>query len=155
MLSAIISFLGGSAFRMVWGEISAFFNARQDHRFELERMQLQGDLDGAAHSRNLEALRLQSELGVKEVVVRAEADIAKVEAEGWAATVRESMRPTGVWVVDLWNGVIRPLAASIAIVLWVMALNAQGWKMGEWDRELVGVVLGFFFASRELSKRRK
>lgn len=155
MLSAIISFLGGSAFRMVWGEVSSFFNARQEHHFELDRMRLQGDLEGAAHARNLEAMRLQSSLGIKEVMVRAEADIAKIEAEGWSMSVREAMRPTGIWVVDLWNGSIRPLAASIAIVLWVLALNSQGWKMGEWDKELVGVVLGFFFASRELSKRRK
>lgn len=155
MLSAIISFLGGSAFRMIWGEISAFFSARQDHRFELERIQAQGAIDQAAHARNLESLRLQSELGIREVAVRSEATVSQAEAEGWAAAVRNATKPTGIWLVDLWNGSIRPLAASIAIVLWVLALDSQGWRMGEWDRELVGVVLGFFFASRELSKRGK
>jgi hypothetical protein len=155
VISAIISFLGGSAFRMIWGEVSAFFSARQDHRFEVERMRLQGELDGAAHARNLEAIRVQAELGVKEVQVKAEADIGRAEAEGFYAALREAQKATGIFLVDLWNGVIRPLAASIAIALWVLALDSQGWKMGEWDKELVGVILGFFFASRELTKRGK
>lgn len=155
MLSAIISFLGGSAFRMVWGEISSFLTARQDHSFEIERMRVQAELDAGAHARNQEAIRLQAELGVKEVLVKAEADVGRIEAEGFYATLREAQKATGIFLVDLWNGVIRPLAATIAIVLWVRALNAQGWAMGEWDKELVGVILGFFFASRELTKRGK
>ena len=40
-MSALISFLGGSAFRMVWGEVSSYFNKRQDHQHEMERMKAQ------------------------------------------------------------------------------------------------------------------
>lgn len=35
MFSALFSFLGGSVFRMVWGEASAFINKREDHKQEL------------------------------------------------------------------------------------------------------------------------
>ena len=155
MFSAILSFLGGSVFRMVWGELSSFFTARQDHGFEIERMRLQGDLEAAQHARNLEAIKVQADLGVKTIHVQAEAAAAQLETEGWFSAVRQAMQPTGIAWVDAWNGIIRPLAASIAILLWVLALNTQGWKMGDWDKELVGVVLGFFFASRELMKRGK
>lgn len=151
MFSAIFSFLGGSVFRAIWGEVSTWMTAKQDHAFEIERMRVQGELDAAAHARNLEALRVQAELGVKTVQVQAEADISKLELEGWSNAVSLANKPTGVLVVDVWNGVIRPLAATIAIYLWVVALNAQGWKMGDWDKELVGVILGFFFASRVLA----
>lgn len=154
-MSAILSFLGGSIFRMIWGEISAWMTARQDHAHEIERMRLQDELDAAQHGRNLDAIRVQADLGVKTIQVQAESDIGRIETEGWSAAVKDAMRPTGIFLVDLWNGIIRPLAASIAIILWVLALNGQGWKMGEWDKELVGVVLGFFFASRELLKRNK
>lgn len=154
-MSAILSFLGGSIFRMIWGEISAWMTAKQDHAHEIERMRLQGELDAAQHGRNLDAIRVQADLGVKTIQVQAESNIGQIETEGWAAAVKDAMRPTGIFLVDLWNGIIRPLAASIAIILWVLALNEQGWKMGEWDKELVGVVLGFFFASRELLKRNK
>lgn len=155
MFSAILSFLGGSVFRAVWGEISSWMNARQEHAFEIERMRLQGNLDGEAHTRNLESIRVQAELGVKTIQVQGEADIGRLELEGWSQAVASANKPTGIATVDIWNGVIRPAAASIALYLWVVALNAQGWKMGDWDKELVGVILGFFFASRVLTAKGK
>jgi hypothetical protein len=155
MFSALLSFLGGSVFRMVWGEIAALLTARQDHRHEIERLKLQAETDAAQHARNLEAIKVQADLGVQTIRVQAEADIGGIEAQAWGNAVAALQQPTGIWAVDFWNGIIRPLAASIAIVLWVLALNSQGWQMGEWDKELVGVVLGFFFASRELLKRGK
>lgn len=154
-MSAILSFLGGSVFRMMFGQVSDWLNKRQDHQHEIERMRLSGDLDAAAHARNLEAIRVQAELGVKTIRVQAEARVEELELQGWAAAVATSQKPTGVTWVDAWNGCIRPLAASIAIFLWVVALNQAGWKMSEWDKELVGVILGFFFASRVMTHRNK
>jgi hypothetical protein len=58
-------------------------------------------------------------------------------------------------VVDIWNGIIRPSAATIALVLWCLKLASQNWKMDEWDVTLAGTVLGFFFADRSLGKRNK
>lgn len=155
MFSGILSFLGGSVFRMIWGEISAWITAKQNHAFEIERMDKQEALEAAQHARNLEAIRVQAELGIKTIQVQADADATRLELDGWSKAVAEATKPTGIFAVDCWNGVIRPLAASIAIILWVFALNQQGWKMGDWDKELVGVILGFFFASRELMKRGK
>lgn len=154
-MGAIISFLGGSIFRAIWGEVSGAWTAYQDHKHEIERMKLQAELDAAQFQRNQDAIRLQAELGVKTIVAQGEVDMSRIETEGWAAAVASANKPTGILVVDLWNGCIRPLAASIAIFLWVIALNAQGWKMGDWDKELVGVVLGFFFASRVMTAKGK
>lgn len=155
MISAIISFLGGSVFRMIWGEISSLLTARQNHTQELDRMRLQGELDAAQHARNLESIKLQADLGVKEIRVRSESEIDKIDASGWYDAVRESMRPTGIKLVDGWNGVIRPAAATLALALWAVALYRNGMMMEEWDRELVAAVLGFFFADRTLGKRGK
>ena len=155
MISALLSFLGGSAFRMLWGEIAALVTYKLEHAHEVERMRLQGDLDAAQHARNLEAQRLQADLGIKEITVKSDADLALKDLDVWGRAVESANKPVGILVVDLWNGVIRPLIATIAVVLWVLALNAQGWAMSEWDKEIVGVVFGFFFASRELLKRGK
>lgn len=152
-MGAFLSFLGGSAFRLIWGQISDYFTERQNHKYELERLRLQEELDAAQHARNQEAIRLQAELGVQTIRVQGEAATDKIELEGWARAV--SAKPTGILVIDAWNGSIRPLAASIAIYLWVVALNAQGLQMSDWDRELVGVILGFYFATRIISKREK
>lgn len=155
MISAIVSFLGGSFFRMVWGEISNWVSSRQSHAQEIERMRLQNDLDSAQHSRNLEAIKVQADLGVKEIRVKAEADLSRIDADGFYGAVRDAMRPSGIWVVDLWNGVIRPLCATIAVAMWVLSLYRSGWNLGPWDQELMAAVLGFFFADRTLGKRGK
>ncbi len=154
-MSAILSFLGGAAFRMIWGQLASIWTKAQDHKHELAMLQLEAELDDKRHARDCERLRLQSELGVKEVVVQADADIARIEASAFMQAASRATERTGIYIADLWNGIIRPAAASIALYLWVVALNAQGWKMGDWDRELVGVIIGFYFASRVLSRDRR
>jgi len=155
MIEALLSFLGGSVFRMIWGEASAWINKRQDHAFEIERMRLQNDLDDRAHSRNQETLRLQNELGIQMVEAKGQADVATTEAEAFNALIQNAFKPTGYAFVDVWNGIIRPSAATIALVLWCLKLSNQGWRMDDWDITLAGTVLGFFFADRSLGKRGK
>lgn len=155
MLEAILSFLGGSLMRTIWGELSSWMNKRQDHAFEIERMRLQNDLDDKAHQRNQETLRLQNELGIQMVEAKGQADVATTEAEAFNALIQNAFKPTGYAFVDVWNGIIRPSAATIALVLWCLKLSNQGWKMDDWDVTLAGTVLGFFFADRSLGKRGK
>jgi hypothetical protein len=155
MIEALFSFLGGSVFRMVWGEVSAWYNKKQDHAFEIERLRLQGDLDAAQHIRTQEMLRLQNELGIQMVEAKAEADIGVEEAEAFTKAMQNAFKPTGWAFVDIWNGIIRPAAATIALALWILKLNSQNWLMQEWDITLAGTVLGFFFADRSLGKRGK
>ena len=140
---------------MVWGEVAAFVKARQDHRHELDLLTAQAQLEAQAFERNQAALRLQSELGIKMVQVQAEADLDRIDAAGFYSAVGDSMKPAGVAWVDAFNAAIRPAAASICLVLWVFELAVAGWVMGEWDQMLVATILGFFFASRELTKRGK
>ena len=153
MIEALFSFLGGSVFRMIWGEVSAWYNKKQDHQFEIERLRLQAEVDAAQHARNLEALRLQSELGIKTVEAKAEADVATAEADAFTEAMKNAFKPSGWAFVDIWNGIIRPCAATIALVLWVLKLGSQGWVMADWDFALAGTILGFFFADRSLGKR--
>jgi hypothetical protein len=155
VIEALFSFLGGSVFRMIWGEVSAWANKKQDHAHELERLRLQTEIDDRAHQRMQDALRLQNELGIQMVAAKAEADVATAEAAAFAKVMDSAFKPTGWAVVDIWNGIIRPSAATIALALWVLKLNHQGWKMDEWDVTLAGTVLGFFFADRSLGKRNK
>ena len=155
MLSAIISFLGGSAFRMVFGEVSHWITAARDHKREVEMMRVQGELDAAQHQRNMESIKLQAELGVKTIAVQAQADLSKLDADGFYSAISQAMKPSGIFLVDLWNGIIRPLCATIAIILWVKALGNQDWSMAAWDMEMVAAILGFFFADRSMGKKGK
>ena len=153
MIEALLSFLGGSVFRMIWGEASAWLNRRQEHQHEIQRLTLQRELDDRAHARSLEALRLQHDLGIQTVRVKAEADVAVAEAAAFGKVMQAAFKPTGITLVDAWNGIIRPAGATIALALWVAKLNAQGWVMQDWDIALSATILGFFYADRALGKR--
>ena len=155
MFSALISFLGGSVFRMVWGEVSAFISKKQDHTQEIERMRLQGELDDKAHARSQDTIRLQAELGVKQIEVQRDAALMQSDADAFTSAMRDAFKPTGVYWVDLWNGVIRPQFAQIALLLWLAKVVGQGFVMDDYDRDMVGAVLGFFIADRSLGRRGK
>jgi hypothetical protein len=155
MFTALLSFLGGSAFRMIFGEISSWMNKRQDHEHELERIRLDAQVQAAQHKLNMEAIKTQAELGVQAIRVQGEATANQLEIQGWAAAVANSNKPTGVAWVDAWNGTIRPAAATVVLALWIGSLVRQNFAMTEWDQMLAGVVLGYFFASRDLIKRGK
>jgi hypothetical protein len=155
MIATLLSFLGGTAFRMLWGEISAFVNKKQDHYYEIERMRLQGDMDAAAHARNLEAVRLQAELGVQMIRVQGEADVWRDESEAWGDAVRSIGRRSGIWFIDAWNGAIRPAVATVCLFLWTRHLHTHGWVLDEQSWMILGAALGLYIADRSLTKRGK
>lgn len=155
MVSALLTFLMSSGFRMVWGEVADWLKSRQDHKQEIELMRLQAELEAAQFERQQLAIKAQADLQIKTIQVKGESDLSLENARGWNLAVENAMKPTGIRWVDAWNGAIRPMCASIAIILWVFALNKNGYIMTDYDRELVSGILGFFFADRALAKRGK
>ena len=155
-MSALISFLGGSAFRMVWGELSAYFTRRQEQALEMARMELQGRLEGAQHTRSMEGIRVQAELGIKTIQVQADADTARVELDAWAQAVADVGKSTGIKFLDIANGTVRPLLAYLAIfVIIAEIIFVQNFLLTEWDKDLVSAIIGIYLADRQLSKRGK
>lgn len=154
-MGAVLSFLGGSAFRMIWGEVSSYFSKKQDHKYEQQRMLLQGKLDGEAHSRQMDGIRIQAELGIKTIEVQRDADVARIEADGWAQAVAASRTPTGIDWVDAWNGVIRPAWATAALVLWLWLVFTNYALILPFSLDLIALVVGFYYADRSLAKRGK
>jgi len=153
-LSAILSFFGGTAFRLIFGELVAAWNKRQDHAYEIERIRLQAANDAAQHERNMAAIKQQAELGVQVIRVAAEGEVEKITADAWRSAVQATGKATGIWLVDLWNGVIRPGLATVAIVAWIGNF-AGWWQLSENDWMLTGGVLGIYIADRSLFKRGK
>lgn len=154
MITALLSFLGGNVFRMIFGELISAWNKKQDHAQEMDRMRLQGELDGAQHGRNLEAITVQANLGVKTIQVQAEAAVGEIEAQGWLEAVKATAMQTGLAWVDAWNAVIRPAVATWAIVM--MSLHEfHVITMSENTIALSGAALGIYLADRSLFKRGK
>ena len=155
MFSALLSFLGGSVFRMLFGEISSWMNKKQDHAHEMDRMRLQGDLENAQFLRNQEALRLQADLGIKLVQVQSDAVIGQIEADGWLAAVKGTTQVIGIWFIDAWNGVIRPFVATWSVIMVTLHFANTGWVLDDNGWSLCGAALGIYLADRSLFKRGK
>ncbi len=155
MFTGLVSFLGGSAFRMIWGEASAWFTAKQEHAFEIERIEAQEKIDAAQHLRNQEAIKLQSELGIKTIESQLSVDLSKIEASAWSNAVDAVGKTSGIVFVDVWNGVIRPLLATLSIIVIVFEIARNGFVLSDWDKELVGAILGLYVADRSLIHRGK
>jgi len=154
MITALFSFLGGNVFRMIFGEVIAYLNKKQDHQQETERMRLQAELDAAQHERNLKAITVQAELGVKTIQVQAESAIGEIEAQGWLEAVKATAVKTGIIWVDAWNSTIRPAVATWAIVM--ITFNEFGViVISETALSIAGAALGIYLADRSLFKRGK
>lgn len=153
-MGALFSFLGGSVFRMVWGELSNAYTKYQDHKQEIISIELQDKVDGNKADRELIRLKTLSDLGIKQIAVQSEADLSLKDAESFTEAMKTVNVKTGIQWVDAWNGIIRPSAATTAIVIWWLCLYTQSFVLTEWDKELVGVILGFYFAHRVFSNKK-
>ena len=154
MFSALFSFLGGSVFRMIWGELSHWLTAKQDHAHEIERLRLQAELDAAQHARNLEAIKVQADMGIKVIEAQAESAISQTEAEGWLEAVKATTTKVGIAWVDAWNAVIRPGVATWAILM-ITAGEFKLIVMSEFAASVASAALGIYLAERNLMKRGK
>lgn len=155
MITGLLSFLGGNVFRMIFGEVIAFLNKKQDHAQEVDRMRLQGELDAAQHGRNMEAVTIQAQLGVKTIQVQAESAIGQIEAEGWLSAVNATAKVIGIAWIDGWNAVIRPGVATWSIIMMTLGEIGAITSLSENTIAVCGVALGIYLADRSLFKRGK
>lgn len=154
MLSALLSFLGGSAFRLTFGAVMDWLNKRQDHQHEMELQRLQSELEAARHTRDLERIRLQADLKVQEVKVVADAAEQKAMADAFLEAVKGTGKKIGVAWVDAWNGSIRPAGATVSLIMWVVTIIVAGFMLTEFDRTLIAAFLGVFVGDRIHAKGR-
>lgn len=152
---SILAFLGGNAFRLIFGEAVAYLNKRHDHKLEIERLKLQAELDNQTHARTLETLKTQNELGVKTIQFQRDADLDRATTDAWTAAVESVGRQTGIKFIDAWNGSVRPLLATLAIFAVLAEIVAAGFVLSDWNQELVGAILGIYVADRSLTRRGK
>lgn len=96
MFGSLIAFFSSTFFRLIWGEVSTWWTARQDHKYELERMRLQNELAQSTHQRDLERIKFELDHKVQlveatsnarmgEIAAQGNVDVAKVNATSQAA----------------------------------------------------------------------
>ena len=155
MISAILSFLGGSAFRMIWGEVSAWVNKKLEHQQEMERLEANERYSAAQHARNLEAIKVQADMQIKVVEVQAESAMEQLDAQTFLEGVKATTVRTGIKWVDAWNQTIRPGVATWAVLMLSLEAFALIGAIEGGTREVCYAALGLFLADRTLAKRGK
>lgn len=154
MITALLAFLGGNVFRMIFGEVIAYLNKRQDHLQELDRMREEAGIEAARDDRTRQMLELQHTLGVKMVEAKADAAIDEIEAKGWLSTVEATGKQIGVKWLDAWNASIRPAVATWSILMMTLA-EFGAFTLSENSVAVCSCALGIYLADRSLFKRGK
>lgn len=155
MFSALFSFLGGSVFRMIWGEVSSAWTKFQDHKHELAMLEVQGKLESEKHARELESIRLQADLKVEVIRVQGEARALELDLQAFGKGVELTSSSTGFKMVDAWNASIRAALATGVMILIGLHYYHAGWKLDDRGWELAGAILGLYTADRMLFRRGK
>jgi hypothetical protein len=78
-----------------------------------------------------------------------------MDATAWMHAVSDVGKQTGIKFLDIWNGSVRPMLATIAIAVVLFEIIKTGFVLSEWDKELVSAILGIYVADRTLGKRGK
>ena len=149
-MGGLISFLGGTAFRWLVGELLGWLKARDERAAELAMLRLQHDLDRERHQWQQDAISAQAAAGVRvieaqsQALAGAAADAAFVGAvQGVTAATQRSD-----WI-GAWNASIRPALASVAILLIAAQAVAPGAVLlSPLVLELICAVLGVFVGER-------
>lgn len=152
LLSMILGIVGRVVphFVQLWQE-----RREQDHEYRMTDLQLKIDAARAQHALDL-------------VHANSAAAVASSEMQAWADAIASQGKPVGVPFVDGLSASVRPvLTYWHCLILYTAAKVAQGvvlWQDGhslaqlvielhsDFDKSLVGTMIGFWFADRALMK---
>lgn len=155
MLSGLVSFFGGTAFRWLFGEILGFLKARQEHAQELAMLKLQHEIEREKNEWQRAAIKEQAEAGVKVIAAQAEARAQELADLTMLEAVKGISIQTGIKFIDGFNAFIRPELAQVSILLVVgNALFPQHVVLQGVVLEVVCGVLGLFIGGRIQSQGR-
>ena len=161
LLTGAASMLSGGVFRSVLGVATDYIGKAQGHKHEIELLKLSETNAATAAVREIDQIKLQADLGMKQISIVGEIDrekrlfdIEERAAEAFSITQTGAARSTGIRWVDAGNASMRMSFFYISLVLWILNelglrdLSANGWV-------LVGSVFGFVLADRHLLKSGK
>lgn len=150
MISGVISFLGGTAFRWLLGEVLGFFKARQEHQAEIERLRLQHEQARDRQVWQREAVKAAADAGIKVIEAQSEAAReAAANAAHLAAVEGVNQASQRADWIGAWNASIRPALATVSILLLVgQALWPASVVLSALVLDLICAVLGVFVGER-------
>lgn len=149
-MTGFLSFIGGTAFRWLFGELIGYLKARQETQAELERMRLEHEQAKDRAEWQRQAVAEAAAAGIKLVEAKAEAQSMQAADDAFLSAiggVNEASKRTD-WI-GAFNALIRPELAQVSIIL--LAAHAF-WPQHVMITGIVGEVicgaLGLFVGER-------
>jgi hypothetical protein len=119
-VSGLLPFLGGTAFRWIFGELFSYLKARQEHKQELELRHLERDIaKDNAIERRLE-IKAAAEAGVQIIQAQREATHENMLDKMLSSAVEGVDKLSGIPFVDGANKLVRPTVAYTALLMLVL-----------------------------------
>lgn len=141
LLSVLTGGIGGALLRLIPEGIK-LFTAAADRRHELEVMDRQMKMQAQGAQQRLEEVRVTSE---------AQQTLAQITG------AVEATKATGIYWVDLLNGLFRPTVSFWFFGLYAMYKTAGIWNAdfdwNEQDMAMLSGILNFWFLNRVLAKK--
>lgn len=150
MLGGLFSFLGGAAFRWLFGELITVYKDRAERKHELQMVRHQDWMAEQATKRKIAEYKAAADAGVQIIEAKADADAQRMADEAFNLAIKgvndASMRSD--WI-GKFNAFIRPELAQISIMLLVgQALFPNHVTLTPLMVELIAGVLGVFVGER-------
>lgn len=152
----LLSVLFGGIVRLA-PELIGIFKQRQENSHELDMTRLQLEIDVK-----------RSELRIDEVNAAGRWDEIKAEIAMLGSVVQENAKPTGIPLIDGLNASVRPVLtywwciflytiAKIHLTVWayqseMTLVEKANVVCNEFDRTVIGSIVGFWFVDRALRK---
>jgi hypothetical protein len=149
MFAGAISFLGGTAFRWILGELFGFLKARQEFKQELELRKLDREISKDQAAARKEEIIEAANAGVKIIEAQREATHENMLDKMLASAVEGVDKLTGIPFVDAANKMVRPVMAYTAILMIVLQCVAPSYvAIAPAVMELFMAFLGLFCGGR-------
>lgn len=155
LLSGIVSGVMPKALD-IWGK-------SQDFKQEMQVRKLELEFRREDHKMAMERAGKEAELRMNESYYDALTEESKANREQMVELIRQQFAPTGIWWVDVFNSLLRPVCAAIVMLLFfvavasyifgVGAVNASfALKMAELFGFMVEAMTSFIFGYRATIK---
>lgn len=148
----IVAFIASGAFRAMFDGVLGYFQRRQDHQYELERMERQWQIELQRADIAAKAAEAQAKHELDRLATEYAGRAELADTDMLARAIESTSRPSGVSWIDALNQSVRPVVTYILVAFFVFWRVKSGHPIDEADRALVGTVLGFWFADRALRK---
>lgn len=152
----LLSLLGGGLFRL-FPSVLEFFSKKRDLEHELKLLDRQMDLEKLRWQFKSEEIKLQSEAATEAAWASALPAAQGVIRTGisWVDAVNASVRPvlTYWWCLGLYTA-YKFITVFVAVESGADLMTVANVLVTEFDRSVIGSIIGFWFLDRALRKLR-